>query len=204
MLKLRLLNGTHSLIAYLGMLAGQRYIAGAVRIPAIEKAARALITDEYLPTLTVPDGINLPLYIEQLLQRFGNTAIAHPTTQVGTDGSLKLPMRITDAAHHHLDRGVVPHVIALMVAAYIACLATPHSYDTRAVGTVRDPAAPRLAELGARYPEPRQLTRAVFAEAGIFTTELAERQPFLDVVADLLATLRRHGVAAAVDQALVN
>src|SRR5207302_8661015 len=64
LLKLRLLNGTHSLIAYLGMLAGQRYIADAVRIPAIERAARALIMKEYLPTLSVPDGVDLPRYVE--------------------------------------------------------------------------------------------------------------------------------------------
>jgi fructuronate reductase len=201
LLKLRLLNGTHSLIAYLGMLEGQRYIAGAVRVPAIERAARALI-DEYLPTLAVPEGVDLRLYVEQLFDRFGNTAIAHPTTQVGTDGSLKLPVRITDAAQHHLDRGRVPRLLALTVTAYIACLATPDGYDSAAIGEVRDPAAARLAELGAREADPRRLVRAVFGEAGIFSPALAERTAFLDTVADLLSTVRRHGVAAAVDRAL--
>ncbi|MBJ7612863.1 MAG: mannitol dehydrogenase family protein [Candidatus Dormibacteraeota bacterium] len=201
LLKLRLLNGTHSLIAYLGMLSGQRYIAGAVRTPAIERAARALI-DEYLPTLAAPEGVDLQRYVERLFERFGNTAIAHPTTQVGTDGSLKLPVRITEAAQQHLDQGTVPRLLALTVAAYIACLATPESYDSAAVGEVRDPAAARLAELGAREADPRRLVQAVFGEAGIFSPELAERAPFLDAVADLLSTLRRHGVASAVDRAL--
>jgi fructuronate reductase len=201
LLKLRLLNGTHSLIAYLGMLEGQRYIAGAVQVPAIERAARALM-DEYLPTLAVPEGVDLRLYVEQLFGRFGNTAIAHPTTQVGTDGSLKLPVRITDAAQHHLDRGRVPRLLALTVAAYIACLATPHGYDRAAIGEVRDPAAARLAELGAREADARRLVQAVFGQAGIFSPVLAERTAFLDTVADLLSILRRHGVAAAVDRAL--
>ena len=202
LLKLRLLNGTHSLIAYLGMLAGQRYIADAVRIPAIERAARALIRDEYLPTLTVPEGVDLPAYVEQLFERFSNTAIAHPTTQVGSDGSRKLPVRITDAALHHLDRGRVPRLLALTVAAYIACLTIPDGYDRAALGTASDPAAARLVELGAREGSPQGLVSAVFLEAAIFPPELGERPAFTGAVADLLATLTRHGVDAAVDDAL--
>lgn len=201
LLKLRLLNGTHSLIAYLGMLAGQRYIADAVAIPAIERAARALIS-EYMPTLTVPGGVDLPRYVEQLFERFANTAIAHPTTQVGSDGSLKLPVRITDAVRHHLDHGTAPRLLALTVAAYIACLAIPGGYDSAALGTVRDPAGPRLAELGARAGDLRRLVSAVFTEAAIFPPELAERPAFTDAVAELLAALTRRGVTAAVDQAL--
>jgi fructuronate reductase len=199
LLKLRLLNGTHSLIAYLGMLSGQRYIAGAVRQPAIEKAARAAM-DEYLPTLDVPGDVDLPRYVEQLFERFGNTAIAHPTTQVGSDGSLKLPVRVTEPALYHLDRGLVPRVLALTVAGYVACLAYPAGYG-RTVGTVSDPAGTHLAELGARHGEPGDLVRAVFEEARIFAPALSERTEFLDAVAELLGTLRRHGVGAAVDEA---
>jgi fructuronate reductase len=202
LLKLRLLNGTHSLIAYLGMLAGQRYIAGAVTIPAIEKAARALIADEYMPTLAAPAGVDLSVYVEQLFERFSNTAIAHPTIQVGTDGSLKLPMRITEPARHHLERGAVPRLIALTVAAYIACLAIPEGYDSSALGSMLDPAGARLAELGARYTDSRELIHAVLTTTGIFAPELGEGQAFVEVVAELLTTLRRHGVVAAVYEAL--
>jgi fructuronate reductase len=184
------------------MVAGQRYIADAVRIPAIERAAHALIRGDYVPTLTVPEGVDLPAYVEQLFERFSNTAIAHLTTQVGSDGSRKLPVRITDAAMHHLDRGRVPRLLALTVAAYIACLAIPGGYDSAALGTVSDPAAARLAELGAREGNPQRLVSAVFLEAAIFQPELGERPAFAGAVADLLATLTRHGVDAAVDDAL--
>lgn len=202
LLKLRLLNGTHSLIAYLGMLAGQRYIADAVQVSPIEKAARALIDRDYLPTLKVPAGIDGPRYVEQLFDRFANTAIAHPTTQVGSDGSLKLPVRVTEAALEHLDSGRVPRMLALTVAAYIACLALPDDYDGAALGELHDPAAGRLADLGARHSDPRRLVPAVFREAGIFSPELARREAFTDCVAGLLGTLTRHGVDAAVEDAL--
>jgi fructuronate reductase len=146
--------------------------------------------------------VDLPRYVEQLFERFANTAIAHPTTQVGSDGSLKLPVRITDAARHHLDHGTAPRLLALTVAAYIACLAIPGGYHSAALGTVRDPAGPRLAELGARGGDLRRLVSAVFTEAAIFPPELAERPAFTDAVAELLAALTRRGVTAAVDQAL--
>jgi fructuronate reductase len=201
LLKLRLLNGTHSLIAYLGLLAGYRYIADAVRDPAIERAARAVMLDEYLPTLRVPDGMDAGQYTRQLFDRFGNSAIGHLSATVGSDGSLKLPVRITEPAHHHLGRGRVPRFLALTVAAYLGCAAVADGYDAASLGAISDPALDLLAPLGARHDDPDRLVRAVFAETGVFEAELAGRADFTAAVAELLGVLRRHGVAAAVSAA---
>ena len=54
LLKLRLLNGTHSLIAYLGALDGQPTIPDATAQPFIADAARRVLVDDYLPSITVP------------------------------------------------------------------------------------------------------------------------------------------------------
>ena len=92
-LKLRLLNATHSLIAYLGLLAGARTIAEAVGRPAIRAAAEHALHAELLPTLAAPPDLDVAAYVEQLFGRFANAALEHRACQVASDGSLKLPVR---------------------------------------------------------------------------------------------------------------
>lgn len=117
LMKLRLLNGTHSLLAYLGALDGRATIPEARAQSFVETAARDLLEPEYLPTLTLPGGIDADTYIAQLFSRWSNTVLADRTSRVGSDGSLKLPQRITEPVLHHRTAGVVPDHICLTVAA---------------------------------------------------------------------------------------
>jgi fructuronate reductase len=198
LLKLRLLNGTHSLIAHLGMLAGYRYIADAVAEPFIESAARGVISTDYLPTLTVPEQIEIDDYVEQLFLRFGNSALGHRTSQVCTDGSMKLPQRITEPALRHCAEGRVPDRLALTVAAFLCCLA-PLGADPAPPGTedIRDPARKRLAALGATATTARELVESAFMRGHVFSPELAEQTEFLARTAEFVDILRRHGPKAA-------
>lgn len=118
-LKVRLLNGTHSLIAYLGLLAGARFVADAVAIPEIRSAAERAMHDELLPTVEVPAGLDPGGYMRQLMARFENPATGHQTAQVASDGWHKLPERLGDAVLHHLDGGRVPRLLALAVAGFV-------------------------------------------------------------------------------------
>ncbi|GAA2420748.1 mannitol dehydrogenase family protein [Actinomadura vinacea] len=202
LLKLRLLNGTHSLIAYLGLLSGRRTIPDSVALPFVESAARAVLAGDYLPTLTVPAEIVLDEYVERLFQRFRNSALAHRAAQVGSDGSLKLPQRVTRPALEHLDAGRMPHHLALTVAAYLRCLAPLPGDDLpEGVRDVRDPARERLGELGARASTSRELVEAALLGEGLFGSELGHRTPFLDRTAALLDVLRRHGPETAAAEA---
>jgi fructuronate reductase len=199
-LKLRLLNATHSLIAGLGLLAGERSIAGAIARPEIRAAAEQLVHDELRPTLDPPAQVDVPRYVEDLFARFANAALDHRTCTVASDGSAKLPVRITAAVLHHTTRGHVPRALALTVAAYIRCLATPDSYDAAAVGAITDPERERLEQLGRRARGSRELVDNVFA-LGIFTPELADSSAFLSAVAELHAVLVTRGPGAAIEAA---
>jgi fructuronate reductase len=200
-LKLRLLNATHSLIAYLGLLAGERSIAGAVARPEIRAAAEHAIDGELRPTLVAPAEVDVPRYVDALFERFGNAALDHRTCQVASDGSAKLPARLTAAVLHHTARGTVPRALALTVAAWIRCLAIPGAYDAAALGTVADPARDRLQELGRRACDAPGLVAAVF-ELGIFAPALAEATAFVDAVAELYAVLAAHDHRAAIEAAI--
>lgn len=122
--KLRLLNATHSLLAYLGALRGYQTIADAVGDPDLATAARELIFADSMPTVTAPDGLDLADYAEEVLRRFANPALAHRTVQVAMDGSQKLPIRLLGTARDRLAAGVVPHGVAQAVAAWMVFVAS--------------------------------------------------------------------------------
>jgi fructuronate reductase len=200
-LKLRLLNATHSLVAYLGLLAGERSIAQAIARPEIRAAAEQLVHRELRPTLVAPAEVDVPRYAEGVFERFANAALDHRTCQVASDGSAKLPARITAAVLHHTARGAVPLVLALTVAAYVRCLATPGAYDAAALGAIADPKRDRVERLGRRARDSRELVEAVF-ELGIFAPAVAEATAFVEAVAELHAVLAAHDHRAAIDVAI--
>ncbi|MEE2945963.1 MAG: mannitol dehydrogenase family protein [Pseudomonadota bacterium] len=93
-MKLRMLNGTHSSLAYLGALAGYRSVDEACADPTIIGFLNHLWNKEIIPTLTPPEATNLKSYASSLLKRYQNPAIRHRLEQIAMDGSQKLPQRI--------------------------------------------------------------------------------------------------------------
>ncbi|MEV7866467.1 mannitol dehydrogenase family protein [Streptomyces sp. NPDC088124] len=202
-MKLRLLNGAHSLLAYLGLLLGHPSIDRAVADPGLGAAVRHAMTREILPSLDVPDGVDGATYIEELLERFANPALGHRTAQVATDGSLKIPVRWAGPLAHGLAAGTVPDVLALGVAAYVQVVTRgPDAYDERALGTVRDDATARLRALAARAAEPGAAARLVVESGDILPEPVAGRREFADRVAGYARDLDRHGARATLDAAL--
>ncbi|WP_402462495.1 mannitol dehydrogenase family protein [Isoptericola aurantiacus] len=116
--KLRLLNGTHSLLAYAGRLAGHVTMAEAVTDPAIAARARELLFSDALPTLTAPAGADLSAYGESLLERFANPATGHTTVQVSMDGTQKIPYRWGGTIADRLAADEVPHGAAYALACW--------------------------------------------------------------------------------------
>ncbi len=103
-MKLRMLNGAHSALAYLGYLAGHATIPDVVADPPFRAYAEAL-WEEVIPTIPPPPGTDLRGYARDLLARFGNTAIRHRTWQIAMDGSQKLPQRLLGTIRERLAQG---------------------------------------------------------------------------------------------------
>ncbi|MFK3677951.1 mannitol dehydrogenase family protein [Microbacterium sp. NPDC090218] len=202
-MKVRLLNGTHSLIAYLGALRGVGTIPEAIGIDRIEDAARAVMRGEYEPSVEVPSGVDIRAYETELFERWGNSALGHRTSQVGSDGSVKLRQRIPDPALLALSRGRMPHLIALTVAGYLSCLAPLAGFDPGAhAASMSDPARERLSALAATARDGSELARRVIGELRLFGSELAHEDEFIARVGELVDTIHRRGVDAAVSDAV--
>ena len=202
LLKVRLLNGTHSLIAYLGALDGRATIPEAVAQPFIESAARRVMSDDYLPTVTVPASMDADRYVAQLFDRWSNTALGHRTAQVGSDGSVKLAQRIPIPARFHLEAGRTPRHLALTVAAYLCCMAPRPGFDPGPHGrAMADPARPRLTRLAAQFKSGHEFVQAVLGDGGLFPKELADAGEFVLATAEFVDIITAHGPRAAAAEA---
>lgn len=202
LVKLRLLNGSHSLIAYLGILDGQGTIADAWAQPFVRDAVRECITHEYLPTIALPRDFDVDAYLDSLSHRWANSALGHRTSQVGTDGSVKLLQRVPEPALIALRDGKIPHLLALTVAGWIVSVAPPAGVDAGPfAGEIREPARDRLAEVTRGAAGPREHALAVL-RGGFLPDDLVAHDAFTDRVADLVAVIARSGIRAAVQDAV--
>ena len=92
--KLRLLNGAHSALAYLGLGLGYASVAEAMRDARLAAFVERLMREDIAPSVTPPAGLDIAGYIGAILARFANPAIAHRLSQIAWDGSQKLPHRL--------------------------------------------------------------------------------------------------------------
>ncbi|RZK71026.1 MAG: mannitol dehydrogenase family protein [Rhodococcus sp. (in: high G+C Gram-positive bacteria)] len=167
-----------------------------------EDAARRILCDEYLPTVTVPASVDTDDYIRQLFSRWSNTALGHRTSQVGSDGSVKLAQRIPIPALEHLGRGTVPQYLSLTVAAYLCCIAPPPGFDPGPhARSMTDPARPRLAGMADNAASTTEFVRSVFVDGGLFPSTLASHTDFVSRIADFVDIIVRHGPAVAAGEA---
>ncbi len=202
-MKVRLLTGTHSLIAYLGALSDVGTIPEAIGLDGIERAARAVLRDEYEPSIEVPSGLDVRAYESELFDRWANSALGHRTSQVGTDGSVKLRQRIPEPALRALRLGEMPHLIALTVAGYLSCIAPLPGFDPgRHAAAMTDGARGRLAEYAARARDGRELAQRVIGELQLFGDGLGSQDAFIERVGDLIDIVQRRGVDAAIADAV--
>lgn len=188
--KLRVLNATHSLLAYAGALRGHVTIADAVADAELHGWARALVDEDVLPTLDAPDGADLTAYRDEVLHRFANPATGHTTVQVAMDGSQKLPQRLLGTVRDRLAAGATPRAAALAVAAWMAYVRTTSAGDLVVGGRqvpLDDPLAARLAEAAAG-PLPGLADRLLSVEA-VFGPDLRDHADFRAALTEALPHL---------------
>nr|WP_304618558.1 mannitol dehydrogenase family protein [Paracoccus sediminilitoris] len=144
-MKLRMLNGTHSSLAYLGYLAGHQTIAETMGDPVFSAFVRKLWRDEIIPALTPPPGEDLAAYADALHDRYANPAIRHRSWQIAMDGSQKLPQRILGTIAEGRAAGRAVPGLTLAVAAWMRYVSGV-DLAGKAI-EVKDPMADRLAAL---------------------------------------------------------
>jgi fructuronate reductase len=140
--KLWLLNGAHSLLAYLGRARGHELVADAIA-DDVCRAAVVRFWDEARRTLD-DEALDLDAYCAALLERFGNARIRHHLAQIGVDGATKLRLRVVPAARAERAAGRDARGCATAVAAWIAAIGSGrYGTDSEAAAIARAEGDPR-------------------------------------------------------------
>lgn len=197
--KVRLLNGSHSTIAYLGQLAGWTLMSEAVRRPPIGDVVRRLMADDVVPTLAPPPpGLDLGTYQGQLLERFANRTLPHRTAQVAMDGSQKLPQRLFGTIADRRRQGAEPLPALLCLAAWMRFVADRRDDSGRPL-SVDDPLADDIATRVAGAGTAAGVVDALLGMRAVFDPELAGDAVVRDRLVELLHRLRLDGAEATAE-----
>jgi fructuronate reductase len=186
--KLRLLNASHSMLAYLGLATGKATISDAVGEDAFRTACSRMMAEDALPTIGLPAGLDGGAYCAQVVERFANPALGHTTAKVGSDGSQKIGLRLLTTVRGNLDAGREPRWAALAVAGWM------HHVASTPAGGLNDPLA---GELQAALPAERTAAAVVPALLGfgsIFDPELAAHQGFRNLLLHWYSIIDTQGL----------
>jgi fructuronate reductase len=181
-MKLRLLNGSHTLIAHLGILHDLEFVRDVMAVPEFVEIVKRHMRAATATLDPVP-GIDLPFYRNQLLDRFANPTIAHRNEQIAMDTSQKLPQRILAAAVEIVSEGGDAAEFAYVVALWIA------SIHKR--GDLNDP---RKVDILAAATQASKLdpSAVFFAVEGLFPPELVENRVWRSLVNRELSLLSSY------------
>ena len=184
-MKLRLVNGGHSALAYLGLLRGLATVADAVADPELGGFLERLLASELAPTLGAVPGVDLDRYREALVTRFANPRMEHRLEQIAADGARKLPLRLLAPARELLAAGREPAGICLVVAAWLRWLAGDGGRAQAAADALHGEVAAAVAGAGS----PAAAAERALAVGAVFGDDLRESGAFRALLADGLAAL---------------
>jgi fructuronate reductase len=195
--KLRLLNGAHSSLAYLGALAGCEFVHEVIARPTFARYLERL-WDEAATTLRPPPGLDVPSYRGALRGRFANAALQHRTRQIAMDGSQKLPQRLLNTLRDRLSEGRSIEALSLGVAGWMRWQLGRD--EAGRDYTVDDPLAPRTQPLAqaAAGGGGRALATALLGVEQVFSPDLAASAPLQEALAGHLDVMLSDGAEAAV------
>jgi fructuronate reductase len=191
--KLRMLNGSHSAMAYIGAVAGLPTIAQCIAQPALHGLVHGLMTYEIAPHLERQDW---PAYRDALLARFANPELKHSVHQIANDGSKKILQRWTPPVHDLLQHGQRFERLAFAAAAWMRyCLARDEQGQTY---VINDPLAEQLLALASTHAADAAATvQALGTLESVWGEELPRSAPWLASVTRQLERIHSHGMLKA-------
>jgi fructuronate reductase len=160
--KLRMLNGAHSALAYLGLPRGHVFVHEAIADPVIRPLVEHLMRREAAESLSAAPGQDFAAYADALLARFANPALDHRLAQIAMDGSQKIPQRWLETLAHHQRHGRQCPAILTALAAWLRHVRGDN-------GPVADPLAEPLRAAWAQAGE-AGIVAMLFGDGGLIAS----------------------------------
>ena len=117
-IKLKLLNASHSYLAYAGLLRGYQFVHEAIADLELRRNVMELYR-EVIPTLMIPEGFDIKAYTRDLISRFENNKLPHQLKQIAMDGSQKLPQRIFSSINAAKDQNLKHETMTMVIKEWI-------------------------------------------------------------------------------------
>jgi mannitol 2-dehydrogenase len=188
--KLRMLNATHSCMAYLMALAGVVYVDEAMAIATVRSYLERFLTVEAIPTLAEIPGHPPDDYARTVLHRFENTGVRDQIARLCIDGTAKFPSFLIPTVERELDLDGPIECAALALAGWARYLAV-----TPASERALDPRGERAATLAVQSLD----DPLAFLELDeVFTPVLRESGRFRDSFAHASRSLAEDGSLTAI------
>lgn len=196
--KLRMLNGTHSPLAYLGSLMGIETVCQAINNPVLSAFVDRLMYSEIVPSVEPVSGMDLNEYAAAILSRYKNPAIKHHLSQIAWDGTQKIPIRILKTLKKNLKAGRSIRCMCTAVAGWMHFVRIKSVQQEK----IYDPLAEKLVGIGADCTlNAVDDVKKFMALGEVFSQELLESSDFINALTDAYRALG-DGSAAAVTAAL--
>lgn len=191
LMKLRLLNGSHQAMGYLGLLADLTTVQQACAEPLFVEFLLSYMHNEAIPTLHPHEGIDLIAYTHELIARFGNDSIGDTLARLVVDGADRLTKFVLPVTRDRLARGESIRHTALAIAAWSAL----HDDVTESGASIMM-VDRRAAEVRAAVAADQKSPGAVLELAFVFG-DLAQDLQFREAYVTARESLRRDGVRAS-------
>lgn len=191
LMKLRLLNGTHQALCYIGLLLGKELVHETMEDTEIRTLCRKMMDDEATPTLSPVPGIDLVAYKDSVIERFGNPAIRDQLSRIGIYGSSGIPKFVLPSITDQLKRGGSIKLLSFVIASWFRYLNGLDESGRQM--PMLDPMATKLQERAkAAGSDPRPL----LAMREVFSEELANEPVFVETVSSILSSFYVKGARA--------
>jgi len=184
-MKIRLLNASHSAMAYLGHLAGYQYTHEVMKNPDFVRLIRDFMDIDVTLTLGDIPGIDIEQYKQTLIERFSNEEMGDQLVRLCMDGSSKIPKFLLPTIHHLLQEKRPLERVALIIASWMLYLSKED------ITNIQDPAAEKLKNAINQH---ESLSLSLPMLDDIFGHTLVNSNSFISAFEQALEQLETQGV----------
>lgn len=194
-MKLRMLNGAHSMLAYAGYLNGRKFVRDVMEDPNLAPLVSRHMSAA-AQTLAPLQGVNYAQYASQLVERFKNPALAHETYQIAMDGTQKLAQRLLEPACDALERGNALRPFAFAVASWMRYCVGRN--DAGATYQLRDPREAEIKAALTGQTNAHAMSNALHRVSGLFPPQLIDNPQWRASVEEILERYLDAGCEATI------
>lgn len=198
--KLRLLNGSHSALAYAGYLCDYQYIHQAINDSVLYQFIVKLM-QQVMPSLPIIPGFNVNQYKTTIINRFQNPALNHKTHQIAMDGSQKLPQRLLHTLQFCLINEYPCYAILLVIAIWAKYIT---GIDKKGdLINVQDPLADEFRTCYLQNKDnPKQYINALLEIKSVFNRYLIENNSFREQLVELYIEINKRSIKETINKKL--